>query len=156
LQEQTTLAVKLQAEIDEYEWYDEDEVEEKKSLGSGAATGAVRRPPSRPPSTRPLEQHRLHVEEMHHAELPQLNLPTSSLASLASSASYATATGLNDGAAGHLQTPDSQSFASNSASSSPSQPEPPPRRETNSSRRSWNSDVEPQHTYATHLRYLYL
>ncbi len=166
LQEQTTLAVKLQAEIDEYEWYEEDE--EGGGGGGGAGveeeeerrTQTPRRPSSRPSSTRPLEQHRIpEIESLRH-ETTNLRHGNSSVASLASTASYATATGQADG--GHLTatTPDSlQSFASNS--SSPSQPEPPPRASASAaSRRSWNPDPEaspqPQHTYATHLRYLYL
>ena len=169
LQEQTTLAVKLQSEIDEYEWYEEDE---EGGGGGGGAAGASgveeeeerrtqtpRRPSSRPSSTRPLEQHRIPDADSLRHETSNLRHGNSSVASLASTASYATAT--NDG--GHMTatTPDSlQSFASNS-SSSPSQPEPPPRASASAaSRRSWNPDADsspqPQHTYATHLRFLYL
>ena len=166
LQEQTTLAVKLQAEIDEYEWYEEEE--EGGAAGGDAGGGddeedkrthTPRRPPSRPPSTRPAEQNRIPEPEITISRAsPQLmsRQATSSVASLASTASYATPTGHNEGVNVTAATPDSlQSFASNS--SSPSQPEPPPRT---SNRRSWNPDApdspQPQHTYASHLRYLYL
>lgn len=70
LQEQTALAVKLQAELDEYEWYEEEEEEgggqqeEKEELinprpASSRGRPSSRGPHSRPPSTKPLEQHRL-------------------------------------------------------------------------------------------------
>jgi chromosome segregation ATPase len=163
LQEQTTLAVKLQTEIDEYEWYEE---EEEGGAGGGGGeeeeekrTQTPRRPASRPSSTRPLEQHRIPDPEMARNESPAMNLrhATASIASLESTASYATATGQNECVNATAATPDSlQSFASNS--SSPSQPEPPPRSSA-SNRRSWNPEADspqPQHTYATHLRYLYL
>ena len=162
LQDQTALAVKLQTEIDEYEWYEEEE----EGGGGAAATGTAgdedeeekrtqtpRRPASRPSSTRPLEQHRIPEPEMNP------RYATSSAASLASTASYATATGQIDAGPINAATPDSlQSFASNS--SSPSQPEPPPRANSAANRRSWNPEADSpqpqQHTYATHLRYLYL
>jgi len=66
LQEQTALSIKLQAELDEYEWYEEEE-----EVEAGAATDGNKaepyqrpassrsRPHSRPQSTKPLEQHRL-------------------------------------------------------------------------------------------------
>jgi len=163
LQEQTTLAVKLQTEIDEYEWYEEEE--EGGAGGEGGEeeeekrTQTPRRPASRPSSTRPLEQHRIPDPEIARNESPAMNLrhATASIASLESTASYATATGQNECVNATAATPDSlQSFASNS--SSPSQPEPPPRSSA-SNRRSWNPEADspqPQHTYATHLRYLYL
>ena len=64
LQDQTALAVKLQAEIDEYEWYEEDPLPE--GGGGQNPEGSQSRPPSsrsqhrnsRPPSTKPLEQHK--------------------------------------------------------------------------------------------------
>lgn len=152
LQEQTTLAVKLQAEIDEYEWYDEEEEEKN----GGAATSAPQT--KRPGSAKPHDHHRIVVEEVAVGpESPVMNHAVSLAGSIASTASYATAGGMNE-AAGYLQTPDSQSVASNSPSSSPSQPEPPPRRDQTLGRRSWNQDgpETPQHTYASHLRYLYL
>ncbi len=66
LQDQTAIAVKLQAELDEYEWYEEDEDGGTGGGGDGAGAGdeAVKRPPSsrshhsRPPSTKPLAEHR--------------------------------------------------------------------------------------------------
>jgi len=152
LQEQTTLAVKLQAEIDEYEWYEEDEAEKNDGAGQSGLPG------KRPGSTKPHDHHRIVVEEVGAGpESPQMNHAVSLAGSIASTASYATAGGLNE-AAGYLQTPDSQSNASHSPSSSPSQPEPPPRRDQTMGRRSWNQEGSetPQHTYASHLRYLYI
>ena len=165
LQEQTTLAVKLQTEIDEYEWYEEEEEGGAGGGGGGAVgeeeeekrTHTPRRPPSRPSSTRPAEQNRIPEPELPETRASSQmasRQATSSLASLASTASYATPTGHTEAVT--AATPDSlQSFASHS--SSPSHPEPPPRT---TNRRSWNPDVpespQPQHTYASHLRYLYL
>ena len=64
LQEQTALAVKLQAELDEYEWYEEDEEEgggqqEENKDPHPRPPSSRGRPHSRPPSTKPLDQHRL-------------------------------------------------------------------------------------------------
>ena len=64
LQDQTALAVKLQAEIDDYEWYEEPD---PVLLEQGGQNSDIQsRPPSsrsqhrnsRPPSTKPLEQHK--------------------------------------------------------------------------------------------------
>lgn len=164
LQEQTTLAVKLQAEIDEYEWYEEEEDGGAAGGGGGGEeeeekrTHTPRRPPSRPSSTRPAEQNRIpepEIPDTRASSQMASRQATSSVASLASTASYATPTGHTE-AVTAAATPDSlQSFASHS--SSPSHPEPPPRT---TNRRSWNPDApespQPQHTYASHLRYLYL
>ena len=65
LQDQTALAVKLQAEIDDYEWYEEEP--DPVLLEQGGQNSDIQsRPPSsrsqhrnsRPPSTKPLEQHK--------------------------------------------------------------------------------------------------
>jgi hypothetical protein len=160
LQEQTTLAVKLQAEIDEYEWYEEEEEGAGEPGREEERTHTPRRPPSRPSSARPAETARV-PEPDARSDSPHLHprhAASASAASLASTASYATPTGQNEGAIATAATPDSlRSFESHS--SSPSQPEPPPRVGHTTNRKSWNPETDspqPSHTYATHLRYLYL
>ena len=64
LQEQTALSIKLQAELDEYEWYEEEDEAEVGAADGNKAEPYQRpassrsRPHSRPQSTKPLEQHR--------------------------------------------------------------------------------------------------
>ena len=64
LQEQTALSIKLQGELDEYEWYEEEEEVGAAADGTGKGNEPYQRPlsrsrpHSRPQSTKPLEQHR--------------------------------------------------------------------------------------------------
>ena len=54
LQEQTALSVKLQSEIDEYEWYEEEEEPQRPP----SSRSQHNKPHSRPPSTKPLDQYK--------------------------------------------------------------------------------------------------
>ena len=64
LQDQTALAVKLQAEIDDYEWYEEpdpvllEQGGQNSDLQSRPPSSRSQHRNSRPPSTKPLEQHK--------------------------------------------------------------------------------------------------
>ena len=58
LQEQTAFAMKLQNELDEYEWYEEEEEDTKEPHDSHQRPPSRNRPHSRPQSTKPLDQHR--------------------------------------------------------------------------------------------------
>merc|ERR1719266_695214 len=56
LQDQTGLVAKLQAELDEYEWYEEEEDPQRPP--SARSQNNAKTQHSRPPSTKPLDQYK--------------------------------------------------------------------------------------------------
>lgn len=155
LQNQTALAVKLQNELDEYEWYEEEE--DPAALQRPASARSQHKSHSRPPSTKPLEQHKLasttEEEDEKTATATAAHNNYVSMTSLYGTAQASTA-----------------SEVSNADDNRDSSPYPPPRSkgqpplaeeaflpEERTSSSSPSPGPQPQqYTYANPLRFLYL
>lgn len=183
LQDHTALAIKLQAELDEYEWYEEEE----EVVGEDAAAAAPETP-SRPPSSR--SQHRPHSRPTSTKPLDQHKFPSSTIteeeaASSAAHHNYVSMTSLNTAFA-TAPTSTSSSSSSLAAMMQPSSPHTLPRSSSHLRAASDATCIEEpplaeeaflteatattssmtlptvsleqpqQHTYANPLRYLYL
>jgi len=109
LQEQTTLAVKLQTEIDEYEWYEEGE-EKNVEL-----TQNCKEKKQSSTQQRSLTANNKEISTRSSSSI-QMNQGSHLAGSLASISTYATLSGTNE-AMESFRTPDSQSYASDTAKS---------------------------------------
>ncbi len=155
LQEQTSLAAKLQAELDEYEWYEEDEEPQARPPSSRSQ----HRPHSRPPSTKPFEGPPMSLPEVEEPQDPDLE--SSHMTAKAAHNNYVSMTSLYATAqastASEVSTEDplkaatepplaEEAFLTTSSSSTT----PPQAAEASPA-------TQPQqYTYANPLRFLYL